>query len=76
MARTRQLCAICSDRVDSRSLSAANAERTSAAVSLRSCVDPIWSTRGRTPSRQIVRVRSDRPGSPSLSQSSTQADTV
>ena len=51
MARTRQLCAICSDLVDSCSLSTASADRTSAADSLRSGRAPIRSVSGLTPSR-------------------------
>jgi hypothetical protein len=43
IARTRQLRAICSDRVDSSPFSPASADRTSVAVSLRSCRAPILS---------------------------------
>ena len=76
MARTRQLQAICSDRVDSSVLSPASADRTPAAVSSRSGFAPILSVSGFTPSRYSVSVRSDRPDRPSASQSSTAFRTV
>jgi hypothetical protein len=60
----RQLCAICSDRVDSCSLSAASADRTSAADSLRRGWDPSRSVSGLTPSRYNWIVRADRLDSP------------